>query len=57
MEILERGESFYQDTCRTWKVMFGAGAPVPLTVVNSDGGFTYDTSNMATLRKSVNEEQ
>ena len=39
------------------KVMFGEGAPVPLTVVKSDGGFTYDTSDMAALRQRVNEEQ
>merc|ERR1712198_772437 len=37
--------------------MFGDGAPVPLTVVKSDGGFTYDTSDMAALRQRVNEEK
>jgi len=73
IKILERGESFYQDrmvevvkdlTNRGMleedegrKVMFGEGAPVPLTVVKSDGGFTYDTSDMAALRQRVNEEQ
>lgn len=63
IKSLERGESFYQDMMvevvadlikkgmleedEGRKVMFGAGAPVPLTVVKSDGGFTYDTSDMA----------
>jgi len=31
-------------------VMFGPGCSVPLTVVKSDGGYTYDTSDMAALR-------
>merc|ERR1719189_165278 len=38
------------------KVMFGPGADIPLTVVKSDGGFTYDTSDMAALRQRVTEE-
>ena len=33
--------------------MFGPGAAIPLTVVKSDGGFTYDTSDMAALRWPV----
>eukprot|EP00092_Neocalanus_flemingeri_P029483 GFUD01032013.1.p1 GENE.GFUD01032013.1~~GFUD01032013.1.p1 ORF type:complete len:664 (-),score=183.96 GFUD01032013.1:178-2169(-) len=73
IKILERGESFYQDrmvavvtdlTARGMlehdegrEVMFGPGAPVPLTVVKSDGGFTYDTSDMAALRQRVSEEK
>ena len=33
-------------------------APLSLsTVVKSDGGFTYNLSNVAALRQSVNEEQ
>jgi len=73
INILERGESFYQDRMvdvvsdlkkkgfleedEGRLVMFGDGAPVPLTVVKSDGGFTYDTSDMAALRQRVNEEK
>merc|ERR1711890_216650 len=30
---------------------------IPLTVVKSDGGYTYDTSDMAALRQRVQEEQ
>lgn len=72
IKITERGESFYQDkmvavvadlTARQLleedegrKVMFGPGAQIPLTVVKSDGGFTYDTSDMAALRHRVEEE-
>ena len=73
VKILERGETFYQDRMvdvvadltkkgmleedEGRKVMFGAGAPVPLSVVKSDGGFTYAMSDMAALRQRVNEEQ
>ena len=32
------------------KVMFVEGQKVPLTLVKSDGGFTYDTSDMAAIR-------
>jgi len=73
IQITERGESFYQhkmvevvadltakgmlDEDEGRKVMFGPGAPVPLTVVKSDGGFTYDTSDMAALKQRVDEEK
>ncbi|XP_034655830.1 probable arginine--tRNA ligase, cytoplasmic isoform X1 [Drosophila subobscura] len=30
---------------------------VPLTIVKSDGGFTYDTSDMAAIRHRIDEEQ
>merc|ERR1711872_689230 len=39
------------------KVMFAPGANIPLTIVKSDGGFTYDTSDMAALRQRVDEEK
>ncbi|WAQ99945.1 SYRC-like protein, partial [Mya arenaria] len=61
--IVERGESFYQDLMQDVvrdlddkgltemddgrKIMFVEGQKVPLTLVKSDGGFTYDTSDMA----------
>jgi arginyl-tRNA synthetase len=32
------------------KVMFAEGCEIPLTVVKSDGGYTYDTSDMAAIR-------
>jgi len=72
IRITERGESFYQSRMEGVvkdlagkgmleedegrKVMFGPGAAIPLTVVKSDGGFTYDTSDMAALRHRVEEE-
>jgi len=72
IRITERGESFYQSRMEQVvadltkkgmleedegrKVMFGPGADIPLTVVKSDGGFTYDTSDMAALRQRVSEE-
>lgn len=31
--------------------------PVPLIMVKSDGGFTYDTSDMATIRNRIEEEK
>lgn len=71
--IKERGESFYQDRMNSVvadllsrnfleedegrKVMFGPGCDIPLTVVKSDGGYTYDTSDMAALRQRVEEEK
>lgn len=37
--------------------MFGEGTDVPLTVVKSDGGYTYDTSDMACLKQRIEEEK
>ena len=39
------------------KVVFVPGMEVPLTIVKSDGGFTYDTSDVAALRHRVTEEK
>ncbi|KAH8040821.1 hypothetical protein HPB51_012991 [Rhipicephalus microplus] len=39
------------------KVMFAKDMPVPLTIVKSDGGYTYDTSDMAALRHRVEQEK
>ena len=36
--------------------MFVQGYKVPLTVVKSDGGFTYDTSDLAALQQRVHDE-
>ena len=35
------------------KIVFSPGHSVPLTVVKSDGGFTYDTSDLAALRQRL----
>lgn len=32
-------------------------ATIPLTIVKSDGGFTYDTSDMATIKNRLFEEK
>ncbi|XP_002735133.1 arginine--tRNA ligase, cytoplasmic-like [Saccoglossus kowalevskii] len=72
IKIVERGESFYQDmmgdTVRALeakgvvevddgrKVVFVPGHDVPLTVVKSDGGNTYDTSDMAALHHRLFDE-
>lgn len=71
--LKERGESFYQDMMinvvkeltekslltvedgRT--LMFLPGAQAPLTVVKSDGGFTYDTSDLATIKQRIFDEK
>lgn len=39
------------------KLMWGEGVSIPLTVVKSDGGFTYDTSDLAALKHRLYEEK
>ena len=39
------------------KVVFVPGQQIPLTVEKSDGGYTYDTSDMAALYHRVTEEK
>ena len=36
--------------------MFGPGCEIPMTLIKSDGGFTYDTSDLATIRNRFHEE-
>lgn len=71
--LTERGESFYQDRMvqvvehltkagvleedEGRKIMFAEGQSIPLTVVKSDGGFTYDTSDMAAIKQRIEEEK
>jgi len=38
------------------KVVFVPGLKVPLTVVKSDGGFTYDTSDLAAIKQRLYTE-
>ncbi|XP_042230937.1 arginine--tRNA ligase, cytoplasmic-like isoform X2 [Homarus americanus] len=73
IRIIHRGESYYQSRMETLvkqlddagfleqddgrKVMFAEGADIPLTVVKSDGGFTYDTSDMACIKNRIEEEK
>lgn len=41
------------------KVMWGEkrDSGIPLTIVKSDGGFTYDTSDMAAIKHHIEEEK
>lgn len=41
------------------KVMWGEERDngIPFTIVKSDGGFTYDTSDMATIKQRIEEEK
>lgn len=41
------------------KVMWGEkhGIGIPLTIVKSDGGFTYDTSDMAAIKHRIEKER
>ena len=39
------------------KLVFVPGMEIPLTIVKSDGGFTYDTSDLAALRHRVDVEK
>jgi arginyl-tRNA synthetase len=36
--------------------MFLPGIDVPLTIVKTEGSFTYDTSDMATIKQRLEEE-
>ncbi|KAM3600813.1 uncharacterized protein V6R79_002869 [Siganus canaliculatus] len=71
--LIERGESFYQDLMNDVvkeldgrgllqldegrKILFAPGQSVPLTVVKSDGGYTYDTSDLAAIRQRIFDEK
>lgn len=71
-KLVDRGESFYQEMMASAvqeleqkgmlevdegrKICWPPGMTVPLTIVKSDGGFTYDTSDMAALRHRLRDE-
>lgn len=73
IQIIERGESYYQDRMTAVvkefeekglveldegrKIVFTPGQSIPLTVVKSDGGYTYDTSDLAALRQRLFDEK
>ncbi|ALC49717.1 Aats-arg [Drosophila busckii] len=48
LELDEGREIMWQDSEKTG---------IPLTIIKSDGGFTYDTSDMAAIRHRIEEEQ
>lgn len=37
--------------------MWAPDSSIPFTIVKSDGGFTYDTSDIATLKQRIEEEK
>lgn len=39
------------------KICWPPGMSVPLTIVKSDGGFTYDTSDMTALKHRLSNER
>lgn len=39
------------------QIAFVPGLKVPLTIVKSDGGYTYDTSDAACIRQRISEEK
>jgi arginyl-tRNA synthetase len=73
IKLIERGESFYQNlmapavkdfedknlvvTEEGRKLIFPPNVSIPLTVVKSDGGFTYDTSDLAAIKQRLQEEK
>ncbi|MBN3320632.1 SYRC protein, partial [Atractosteus spatula] len=73
IKLIERGESYYQDMMTDVvkefeekgfvqlddgrKIVFAPGQSIPLTVVKSDGGYTYDTSDLAALKQRLSEEK
>ncbi|XP_021553779.1 arginine--tRNA ligase, cytoplasmic isoform X1 [Neomonachus schauinslandi] len=73
ISLIERGESFYQDRMNDIvkefedkgfvqvddgrKIVFVPGCSIPLTIVKSDGGYTYDTSDLAALKQRLFEEK
>uniref|UniRef100_A0A8C5ZCG6 Arginine--tRNA ligase, cytoplasmic n=1 Tax=Marmota marmota marmota TaxID=9994 RepID=A0A8C5ZCG6_MARMA len=73
ISLIERGESFYQDRMNAIvkefedkgfvqvddgrKIVFVPGCSIPLTIVKSDGGYTYDTSDLAAIKQRLVEEK
>ena len=73
IKLVERGESYYQklmddvvselDSKKLLiledgrKIMFVPGQTVPLTVVKSDGGYTYATSDLAAIKNRLLTEK
>uniref|UniRef100_A0A3Q3WZP7 Arginine--tRNA ligase, cytoplasmic n=1 Tax=Mola mola TaxID=94237 RepID=A0A3Q3WZP7_MOLML len=73
ISIIERGESYYHSLMTEVvkevedrgfvqldegrKIVFAPGFSLPLTIVKSDGGYTYDTSDLAALYQRLFEEK
>lgn len=39
------------------KIVFAPGQSIPLTIVKSDGGYTYDTSDLAAIKNRLFDEK
>lgn len=73
VKLIDRGESFYQSRMVDMitelqaknvlkledgrYVMFVPNIKVPMTIVKSNGSYTYDTSDMATIKQRLEEEE
>lgn len=73
IRIEERGESYYQEMMTAVnkefeekglvqldegrKIVFAPGQSIPLTIVKSDGGYTYDTSDLAAIKNRLFDEK
>ncbi|KAM4037026.1 arginine--tRNA ligase, cytoplasmic isoform 1-T1 [Anomaloglossus baeobatrachus] len=73
IRIIDRGESYYQDKMiqvvkeyeekgfveldEGRKIVFIPGCSIPLTIEKTDGGFTYDTSDLAAIKQRLFEEK
>lgn len=57
VEDLEKSGFLEEDNGR--KIMWGTteGQGIPLTIIKTGGGFTYDTSDMAAIKQRVNDEK
>ncbi len=70
--LIPRGESFYQTRMNGLiqelesrgllesddgrKILWAPGSDIPLIMVKSDGGYTYDTSDLTAIRQRIEEE-
>lgn len=56
VKSLEQNNFLEEDEGR--KIMWGENKEgIPLTIIKSDGGFTYDTSDMAAIKHRLVEEK
>ena len=52
---MEKAKMLEEDDGR--KIMWTEAQKIPLTIVKSDGGYTYDTSDMAAIKQRIEEEK
>lgn len=54
---VEKTEDPKTQKTRVCKVIFVPGIETPMMLVKSDGGYTYDTSDLATIKQRLDEEK